>query len=130
MPLVATNGVCYAQPGHREILDVFTCLRHHTTLAAAGRLLERNSERYPKSTPEMIRIFRDVPDAIANTSEISSRLQFTLADLGYEFPHYPVPDGHTEDSYLRRSLEEFARRRFGAGYENARPQIEKETQDD
>ena len=126
VPLVATNGVCYAHPGHRELLDVFTCLRHHTTLAGAGRLLTRNSERYPKSTPEMIRIFRDVPDAIANTSEISSRLQFTLAKLGYQFPHYPVPDGHTEDSYLWKLTEEFARRRYRDGYENARPQIEKE----
>src|SRR5258708_295047 len=55
VPLIATNGVCYAEPHHRERLDAFTCLRHHTTLALAGRLLERNSERYPKSTKEMTR---------------------------------------------------------------------------
>ncbi|MCI0748857.1 MAG: PHP domain-containing protein, partial [Verrucomicrobia subdivision 3 bacterium] len=89
IPLVATNGVCYAEPRHRELLDVFTCLRHHTTLACAGKLLERNSERYPKSTEEMVRLFADVPDAIANTVHVASRLQFTLADLGYQFPHYP-----------------------------------------
>jgi error-prone DNA polymerase len=35
--------------------------------------------------------FRDLPEAIANTSVLSSRLQFTLKDLGYEFPPYPVP---------------------------------------
>src|ERR1700704_3364406 len=75
IPLVATNGVCYAEPHHRERLDAFSCLRHHTTLASAGRLLERNSERYPKSTKEMIRLFADVPDAIANTVEVASRLQ-------------------------------------------------------
>ncbi|HXE62217.1 MAG TPA: error-prone DNA polymerase [Bryobacteraceae bacterium] len=126
MPLVATNGVCYATPAHRELLDVFTCLRHHTTLAAAGRLLERNGQRHPKSTEEMIRLFSDVPDAIARTTEIASRLEFTLADLGYQFPHYPVPESHTEATYLRKITEEFARRRYGNRYEEARAQIEKE----
>jgi error-prone DNA polymerase len=126
MPLVATNGVCYANPAHRELLDVFTCLRHHTTLAAAGRLLERNGQRHPKSTEEMIRLFSDAPDAIDRTTEIASRLEFTMADLGYEFPHYPVPEGHTEATWLRKITEEFARRRYGNRYEEARPQIEKE----
>jgi len=126
VPLVATNGVCYAEPSHRERLDVFTCLRHHTTLATAGRLLERNSERYPKSSEEMNRLFADVPDAIANTLHVASRLRFTLADLGYQFPHYPVPAGQTEASFLRKLTEEYARRRFGDRYEHARPQLEKE----
>ena len=126
IPLVATNGVCYAEPRHRQRLDAFTCLRHHTTLAAAGRLLERNSERYPKSTEEMIRLFADAPDAIANTTHVASRLHFTLADLGYKFPHYPVPEGQNEASFLRKVTEEFARRRYRSRYEEARPQIEKE----
>ena len=126
LPLVATNGVCYAEPRHREVLDVFTCLHHHTTLAGAGRLLERNSERYPKSTEEMVRLFADVPDAITNTVEAASRLQFTLAELGYQFPHYPVPEGQTEASFLWKLTEEYARRRFGSRYEEARPQLDKE----
>jgi error-prone DNA polymerase len=124
--LVATNGVCYAKPGHRERLDVFTCLRHHTTLASAGRLLEWNSERYPKSSEEMIRLFADTPDAIANTAHVASRLQFTLADLGYTFPHYPVPEGESEASFLRKLTHESGRKRYGDSYENARPQLEKE----
>ncbi len=125
-PLVATNGVCYAIPRQRELLDVFTCLRHKTTLARAGRLLERNSERYLKSTEEMIGLFADVPEAIFNTGEIASRLQFTLADLGYEFPHYPVPEGETEASFLRKRTEEGACGRYGEQYKKARPQLEKE----
>ncbi len=126
MPLVAANGARYAEPRQRELLDVFTCLRHHTTLERAGRLLERNAECYPKSTEEMLRLFADVPEAIANTMQIASRLQFTLKDLGYEFPHYPVPEGQTEASYLRKLTEEYARRRFGERYEGACPQLEKE----
>ncbi|HEU0124292.1 MAG TPA: error-prone DNA polymerase [Bryobacteraceae bacterium] len=126
IPLVAANAPCYAEPRQRELLDVFTCLRNHTTLAKAGRLLECNAERYPKSTQEMVRLFSDVPEAVANTEEVASRLQFTLKDLGYQFPHYPAPDGHTEASYLRYLTETFARKRFRERYETARPQLEKE----
>jgi len=126
VPLVATNGVCYAEPDARPILDVFTCLRNHTTLALAGRLLERNAELYPKSTAEMLHLFSDVPDAVMNTTEVASRLQFTLANLGYRFPHYPVPEDHTEASYLRKITHEFARTRYGDEYEGAVPQLERE----
>jgi error-prone DNA polymerase len=82
IPIVATNGVAYATPPERELLDVFTCVREKVTLATAGRLLERNSERYVKAPAEMARLFADLPEAIANTREISARLGFTLADLG------------------------------------------------
>ena len=46
--------------------------------------LEPNSERHVKTPAEMARLFADLPEAIANTLEISARLQFSLADLGYE----------------------------------------------
>jgi error-prone DNA polymerase len=126
IPLVATNGTAYATPPQREMLDVFTCIRNHVTLATAGRLLERNSERHIKSPAEMARLFADLPEAIANTLEISSRLEFTLADLGYEFPRYPVPEGHTEMSFLRHLAEEGARLRYPPNDERARRQIERE----
>ena len=74
----------------------------------------------------MLRLFADVPEAIINTREIASRLQFTLADLGYQFPHYPVPEGETEASFLRKRTEEGARKRYGDKVERARPQLEKE----
>src|SRR5579884_1658136 len=112
LPLLATNGVRYAQPESREILDVFTCLRHHKILETAGQLLARNSERHLKTPQEMARIFADLPEAIANTTELSSRLEFTLNDLGYEFPKYPVPDGETMMSFLRKRAEEGARERY------------------
>jgi error-prone DNA polymerase len=126
IPLVATNGPCYAIPQQRELLDVFTCLHHKTTLARAGRLLARNSEHYLKSTQDMVRLFSDIPEAIDNTLQVASQLRFTLADLGYEFPHYPVPEGESEASFLRKRTEEGARLRYGNYYERARPQIERE----
>jgi len=74
----------------------------------------------------MARIFADLPEAIAHTLEISSRLQFTLADLGYEFPRYPVPEGETQMSFLRQRVDEGARRRYQPYHERARRQIERE----
>ncbi len=115
LPLLATNGVCHAQPQQREVLDVFTCIRHHRTLATAGRLLARNSERHLKSPAEMARLFSDLPEAIANTEILSSRLQFTLKDLGYQFPKYPVPDGETQMHFLRERTHEGMICRYGAG---------------
>jgi error-prone DNA polymerase len=126
IPLLATNGVSYAAPAAREVLDVLTCVRHKVTLQTAGRLLAANSERYLKSAAEMTRLFADLPEAIYNTSEVSARLAFTLEDLGYEFPRYPVPEGETMDSFLRHHAEEGARRRYIPYHDRARRQIERE----
>ncbi|HEY6990466.1 MAG TPA: PHP domain-containing protein [Bryobacteraceae bacterium] len=126
LPLVATNGVCYASPPERRILDVFTCLQHKTTLADAGRLLERNSEWYLKSARQMNELFTDLPEAIANTRLISCRLEYTLEDLGYEFPRYPLPPGETIESLLWKLTDEGARKRYTPYHEKARTQIERE----
>jgi error-prone DNA polymerase len=71
---LATNGVRYATPADREILDVFTAIRFHTELDKAGRLLALNNQRYLRSAREMAALFRDIPVAIENTVELSSRL--------------------------------------------------------
>jgi error-prone DNA polymerase len=126
LPVVAANGACYATPDSRELYDALTAVHHHTTLEQAGRLLSRNSERQLKSAAEMNALFSDLPEAIARTREISSRLQFTLADLGYEFPRYPVPPGETINSFLRKRADEGARKRFQPYTERAQSQIEKE----
>ncbi|MBI3474810.1 MAG: error-prone DNA polymerase [Acidobacteria bacterium] len=130
LPLLATNGVNYAIPRARELADAFTALRHHRTLATAGRLLARNSERHLKSPAEMQALFSDFPEAIANTQELSERLEFTLNDLGYEFPRYPVPEGETMMSFLRERTREGFQSRYGRATPDlkarARRQIERE----
>jgi error-prone DNA polymerase len=130
LPLLATNGVCYATAKNRELCDAFTAIRNHRTLSTAGRLLARNSERFLKSAPEMQHLFADLPEAISNTCELSSRLEFTLSDLGYEFPRYPVPEGETMNSFLCDRAWEGFRQRYGrdsADLQNrARLQIERE----
>ncbi|MCU1308441.1 MAG: dnaE2 [Acidobacteriaceae bacterium] len=126
LPVLATNGVRYATPPEREMLDALTCIRNHTQLETAGRLLAPNSERHLRSVAQMSQMFADIPEAIANTQELSSRLEFTLADLGYQFPRYPVPAGETMMSFLRAKTQEGARERYRPYYERARQQIERE----
>ena len=99
VPLVATNGVRFAVAEDRPLYDVQTCLRHKTTLDRAGRRLACNAERYLKSPAAMTRLFRDRPDALAATGELADRLGYTMADLGYRFPAYPVPTGDTMISF-------------------------------
>lgn len=112
LPVLATNGVRYATRYDREILDLFTAVRHHTDLDHAGRLLTLNSQRHIRTAHEMAALFHDVPYAIENTLELSNRLHFELSDLGYEFPRYPVPDSETMDSFLRKRVIEGVMRRY------------------
>src|SRR5204862_4498916 len=101
LALVATNGVQYAKPYGRQVLDVFTCIREHTHLDLAGKLLTQNAERHLKSDAELRENFRDRPDAIENTTRLADRLEFSLENIGYEFPSFPVPEGHDMNSFLR-----------------------------
>jgi len=130
LPLVATNGVCYATPRERELCDVFTAIRNHCTLATAGRLLARNSERHLKSPQQMQQLFADLPEALTNTVELSSRLEYTLENLGYEFPKYPVPEGETMMSFLRERTREGFQQRYGRSdvglKSRAQQQVERE----
>jgi error-prone DNA polymerase len=116
LPLLATNGVSHATPESRQALDVLTCVRNKVQIEEAGRLLSINSERYLKDARQMSRLFSDLPEAIANTRELSGRLQFTLADLGYKFPRYPVPPGENMNTFLRQCVAAGARNRY---YPNA-----------
>src|SRR5437867_7133021 len=126
LPLVATNGVQYAKPYGREVLDVFTCIREHTHLDAAGKLLTLNAERHLKSDREMRAIFADLPEAIDNTSRLAERLTFSLENLGYEFPEYPVPAGHSMDSFLRTIVWFGAQQRYVAMSARVKRQLEEE----
>jgi error-prone DNA polymerase len=126
LPIVATNGVQYTTAAEREILDVFTCIRNHCSLDTAGKLLAKNSEHILRAPREMEELFRDLPEAISNTQELSLRLEFTLDKLGYEFPRYPVPAGETMMSFLRKRTMEGAEQRYRPLHERARRQLERE----
>lgn len=131
LPILATNGVRYATAYEREVLDVLTAIRNHTDLDHAGRLLSLNSQRHLRSAAEMTQLFHDIPHAIAESVELSSRLQFELNDLGYEFPRYPVPEGETMDTFLAKRVAEGVVKRYGPKrdpdlLERAKKQVQRE----
>jgi len=126
LPVLATNGVSYATAPDREILDVFTCIKNKRQLATAGRLLSINSERHIRTVEQMAQMFADIPEAVGNTVELSSRLQFSLENLGYEFPRYPVSAGETMDSFLYARTWEGARNRYLPITDRVRSQLGRE----
>lgn len=129
IPIVATNDVCFTRGtgfSERALLDVMTCIRLGTTLDEAGRALWINNERHLKAPIGMADLFRDHPQAIVATREIADRCEFTLQDLGYRFPDYPLPRGETADSYLRALTMAGARERWGSPDERIRQQLEHE----
>ena len=125
-PLMITNGVRYARPEGRLLLDVLTCIRHRTTLMEAGKLLNQNNECHFKSPKAMQKLFADLPQAFHNTLELGERINFTLEDLGYRFPNYPVPPGENMNSYLRKLVDAGARQRYRPYSRQVRQQLEKE----
>ena len=126
VPIIATGGVRFAMPEDRPLFDVLTCIHHGVTLQTAGRRLTENAERYLRTPAQMAALFRDLPHAIAATRELADRLQYTMADLGYRFPDYPVPPGETQVSFLRRLAQVGARERYRPYHDRARAQVARE----
>ncbi|SEG52147.1 error-prone DNA polymerase, DnaE-like [Bryocella elongata] len=113
LPLLAANGVRYATQVEREVLDVFTSIRHHVSLDEAGRLLQANSQRHIRTARTMRGLFHDLPEAIENTVYVSQRLEFELNNLGYEFPSYDTPNGEPMEVFLRKRVAEGISVRYG-----------------
>jgi error-prone DNA polymerase len=126
LPLLATNGVRYARPSDKELHDVLTCIREGKDVDHAGRLLSANRERYVRGPLAMTEIFADLPEALDATVSLAHQLDFTLADLGYRFPDYPLPSGETSMSFLRQMTWNGAAVRFRPLTGRAQAQLEKE----
>ncbi|WP_431016903.1 error-prone DNA polymerase [Bradyrhizobium pachyrhizi] len=112
VPLLATNEVLYHHPARRPLQDVLTCIREKTTIETVGRRLEANAERHLKPAHEMIRLFRDLPDTIAETMRFAARISFSLDQLKYQYPDEPVPPGKTAQRHLEDLTWKGAHRKF------------------
>jgi len=110
--IVATGGVHYARPEHRELADVLACTRLKTTLEDAGTQLCPNGEFYLRSADEMARLFSEHPRAVANSLAIAQRCGFRLRKLENEFPDFPLPPNETLFSYLYKLVQEGIQRRY------------------
>jgi error-prone DNA polymerase len=112
VPLLATNEVLYHHPSRRPLQDVLTCIREKATIDTIGKRLEANAERYLKPAEEMARLFRDIPEAIAETTHFAGRITFSLDQLKYQYPDEPVPPGKTAQRHLEDLTWQGAHRRF------------------
>ncbi|SEW44657.1 error-prone DNA polymerase, DnaE-like [Cognatiyoonia koreensis] len=115
LTLLATNDVLYHVPDRRPLQDVMVCIRNGTTVPKAGFLLEANAERHLKPPAEMCRLFADWPHAIRATRALADRIDFSLHDLRYEYPHEIVPDGTTAMEELERLTWAGAAQRYPQG---------------
>lgn len=113
IPYFASNGAYYAAQRDRELFDIMTCIRNHTTLDEAGLLLSANSERYLRSESQMLALFDAYPEAVHRAGELADSLNFSLDELSYQFPDYKVAQGETMDGFLRLKAEEGAGWRYG-----------------
>lgn len=102
IPLVATNDVHYCRREDSTAQDLLVCIQTNTTLNDPKRLKSESDQLYLKSAEEMTRLFQDVPEAISNTIRIAEMCTLDLGFRGYHLPEFPVPEGHTADSYLEQ----------------------------
>jgi len=101
--VVATGNVHYHVRERHRLQDVLVAIKNRATLDASHRQRRENSEYYLKPPDEMTALFAEFPGAVANTQRIAERCSFDLTrDLNYSFPEYPVPEGETQESYLRK----------------------------
>lgn len=91
LPLVATQDARYATPKGRRLHDVLTCIRYHTTVQEAGTRLLPNGEYYLQPRAELARRFRSLPEALRNTIRVLERCQFSMDQLNFSLPAFPVP---------------------------------------
>ena len=127
IPLLATNDPLYATPEQRPLHDILTCIAEKTTIARAGRLLAANAERHLKAPKEMARLFRDHPQALAETQTLLDRIDFSLDELSYHYPEEPVPEGWTPQGWLEHLAWSAAHARHGDSLpERLRSKVEEE----
>jgi len=115
VPILATNDVLYHVPERRPLQDVVTCIRLGLKVASAGRLLAMNAERYLKPPAEMHRLFRHAPEAITEARCLLARIDFSLDQLGYDYPEEPVPPGRTPQQHLEDLVHQRAAIRYPEG---------------
>lgn len=110
--LFATQRPLFHVPQRKPLHDVLTCILHSTTLDQAKTKLTLNSERYLRPLDELRMIYRDRPDLLEQTVEMSHRLQFSLDELKYKYPQESLPGGVTSVQHLRNLVEDGMNWRF------------------
>jgi error-prone DNA polymerase len=115
LPLAAANSVLYHEPKRQFLHHVLTAVRQKCTVAELDHRLFPNAERHLRSPSDMRQLFAACPDAVARTTEIAGRCQFSLDELRYEYPRELCPPGTTPLQHLKRLTWEGAKQRYPDG---------------
>lgn len=114
-PLLATNDAHYTKRTEHDAHDALLCIQTGSLRNEPGRLRFEGSEHYLKSGEEMRRLFPAdrFPEAVDNSLWIAERTGVDLEFGKLLLPHFPVPEGETEVTYLRQLVEVGTRERYG-----------------
>ncbi len=110
---VATNDVHYINQEDWRLQDILLAIQTGSLLSEENRFRMTDQSYYLRTPQEMSTLFTEVPEALSNTIAIAERCNVNLDPGGYHLPLYPVPEGHTAESYLCELCEEGLRRRYG-----------------
>ncbi|MEU5153784.1 error-prone DNA polymerase [Glycomyces sp. NPDC021274] len=113
VPIVATNNVHYAAPGRARTAAALAAIRARSTLDATDPHLPANAGAHLRSGEEMAQRFADFPAALEESVRIATECAFQLKLLAPRLPHFPVPAGHDDHSYLRALTDEGGTERYG-----------------
>ncbi|HNN34303.1 MAG TPA: PHP domain-containing protein, partial [Ottowia sp.] len=103
LPVVATHPVQFARADDYEAHEARVCIAEGEILGNPRRVRRFTPEQYFKSTAEMQQLFADLPAALSNAAEIARRCNLTLALGKPRLPDFPVPQGHTVETYFRQT---------------------------
>ena len=113
IPLVATNDVHYVEADDAEAQDALLAIQTRKLLTDQNRMRMIDvPDYYLKSSEDMEILFRDYPDAIANTKVIADRCNVEIPIGKMIFPKFPIPDSFDTDSYLRHLVTENRKARY------------------
>lgn len=105
--LVATNDCHYVSRADSEFHDILLCIQMGKTIADPARMRFNSDDYYVKSPAEMAELFKDYPEAIANTEKIAARCQVDFEFGHIQLPYYPIPSQYADDeAYLRALCEQ------------------------
>ncbi len=102
LPLLATNDLHYTHLADAPSHEALLCVQSGSTLADPNRFKFDNSEFYLKSASEMRRVFSEIPESCDNTLLIAERCNITMRENENLLPKYPVPNGDSEEVWLRK----------------------------
>ena len=102
LPLLGTNDLHYTHHDDASAHEVLLCIQSGSTIADPKRFKFENSEFYLKSAAQMRELFKDFPEACDNTLLIAQRCETTMREGENLLPRFTVPQGETEDSWLKK----------------------------